>query len=118
MGRSQRHLRKIQGIDSAGEVDPGSPLAMPAFVGVPTITGTAKVGQTLTGVDPVVTSPLLPYVKTRNWRANGVNIASATGLTYVPVTGDIGKVITLQVTATNAAGTVNVTSAGTVAVIA
>jgi len=81
----------------------------------PTITGTAQVGQTLTSTTGTWDeSPVL----TRQWRAAGVNIAGATGATYVPVVGDIGKTITVQVTGTNVRGSAVATSAPTAAVIA
>jgi len=109
MGRSQRHLREIQGIDSAGEVDVGNPAAMPSFASTPAITGTATVGQTLTLAPPVVNSTT-PVVTTFQWKAGGVTIAGAVASTYVLVSGDAGKQITCEVTASNAAGTVTATS--------
>ena len=82
---------------------------------VPTITGTARVGQTLTGANGTWSgSPTL----TRRWFANGIAIDGATGATYVPVAADLGKTITLQVTGTNASGARTVSSAATAAVIA
>jgi hypothetical protein len=84
---------------------------------LPTITGTAKVAQVLTAVDGTWTGTPAP-TKTRQWFADGVAIAGATGATYTPVAGDIGKVVTVTVTGTNTAGTDDATSAGTAAVIA
>ena len=90
---------------------PGSPTNS----AVPTITGTARVGQTLTGANGTWGgSPIF----TRRWYANGIAIDGATGATYVPVAGDLGKTITLQVMGTNASGTRIVSSAATAAVIA
>lgn len=84
---------------------------------MPAITGTAQVGQTLTVSNGTWTSKTsITYA--RQWRAGGVNISGATGTTYVPVTGDVGKVITCVVTASNANGGTSVVTAPTAAVIA
>lgn len=64
----------------------------------PAITGTAQVGQTLTVTNGTWAGPARTF--TRQWLRNGAPIAAATGTTYVPVVGDIGAVITCQVTAT------------------
>lgn len=84
---------------------------------LPSITGTARVGETLTGDDGEWAGTPAPTL-TRQWFADGVEIDGATGGTYVPVAGDIGKEITLTVTATNPAGTVSATSEPTAAVVA
>lgn len=87
----------------------------PANSVAPAITGTSRVGQTLTSTTGTWSgSPTF----TRQWKANGIAISGATGATYVPVVGDVGKTITVTVTATNDAGNVSVTSAATAAVIA
>lgn len=84
---------------------------------VPAITGTAQVGQTLTRTTGTWTgSPAPTYVTA--WLANDVVIPSATGTTYVPVIGDIGKTIKVRVTATNTSGSAVQTSAATAAVVA
>lgn len=83
----------------------------------PAITGTAQVGQTLTVSNGTWTSKsAITYA--RQWRAAGVNIGGATGTTYVPVAGDVGKAITCVVTANNANGGTSVVTAATAAVIA
>lgn len=83
----------------------------------PAITGTAQVGQTLTASNGTWTGTPAPTY-TKQWYADGVAIAGATAGTYVPVAGDVGKVITAAVAAKNVAGTVTVVTAGTAAVIA
>lgn len=90
---------------------------IPSNTVAPSILGTAQVGQTLT-VSPGtwVARPSPTYA--RQWKANGTNIPGATGTTYVPVVGDIGKTITVTVTATNTQGSTPATSAPTAAVIA
>jgi hypothetical protein len=81
----------------------------------PSITGTAQVGQTLTASSTWTNSPTLA----RQWYADGAIISGATSTTYVPVSGDIGKKITVTVTASKTGfSTVTATSAPTVAVIA
>lgn len=91
--------------------------AAPVNTVMPAITGTAQVGQTLTVSNGTWTSKsAITYA--RQWRASGVNISGATGTTYVPVAGDVGKVITCVVTASNANGGTSVVTAGTAAVIA
>lgn len=104
--------RRVASYIGAGIVNGiGSPVNSAA----PAITGTARVGQTLTSTTGTWSgSPTYA----RQWLAAGVAISGATGATYVPVVGDIGKVITVRVTATNDKGSVSVTSAATAAVVA
>lgn len=94
-----------------------SPDVAPANTAVPTITGTAQVGETLTATNGTWSgSPAPTYA--RQWKADGTNISGATATTYVPTEDDVGKTITVTVTATNAAGSASATSAATAAVIA
>lgn len=90
--------------------------AVPTNSAVPTITGTARVGFTLTGALGTWAGGGLTY--SRQWRRGATNIAGATGATYVPVVADIGSAITLRVTATNNAGQLVATSTATANVIA
>lgn len=83
---------------------------------LPTITGTAQVGQTLTSTQGTFTGTGNTYA--RQWTANGVDIGGATANTYVPIVGQIGQVIRVRVTATNPNGSVSATSLPTAAVIA
>ena len=81
----------------------------------PAITGTAQVGQVLSGSTGTWTeSPSFA----RQWLADGVAIEAATAATYTPVVGDVGKIIALRVTATANGRTSAATSAPTAAVIA
>jgi hypothetical protein len=96
---------------------PCSASVAPANTAAPTITGTAQEGATLTAHDGTWTGNPTPTI-TRQWKKDGVAIAGATGTTYVPVTADIGAVITLTVTGTNVNSAVSATSAATAAVIA
>jgi len=85
-----------------------------ALTGTPTISGTVKVGETLTaGVAQLSDTTNITY----QWCAGGADITGATSATYVLTANEAGKTITVKVTATNAseyAGTV--TSAATAAV--
>jgi hypothetical protein len=82
----------------------------------PVITGTAQVGQTLTSTTGTWKGVGNTYA--RRWTADNVTIPGATAATYVPVIGDIGKVIRVVVSATNTSGTASATSSPTAAVIA
>lgn len=84
---------------------------------LPAITGAAQVGQTLTASTGSWANA--PTSFTYQWKGNGTNISGAIASSYVPVTGDIGKTVTVSVTATNAMGSSTpATSAATSAVIA
>jgi hypothetical protein len=67
---------------------------------VPKITGTAKVGYTLTAV-PGAWGPA-PVVLKYQWKANGVVITGATASTYKPSAAVIGKTISVTVTGSQA----------------
>lgn len=82
----------------------------PENVAPPSITGTAKVGETLTGDDGQWSGTPEP-VLTRQWNADGNPIEGATGSTYEIIEGDEGAEITITVTATNNAGSASETSA-------
>lgn len=110
-------LREFNMYVRAGQISPADVQFPPENTVLPSITGTARVGETLAGNDGVWTGTPAPTL-TRQWFADGAEIPGATGETYVPVEGDIGKTITLTVTATNPAGTVSATSEPTAAVTA
>lgn len=82
---------------------------------VPAIAGTPQVGQTLTAW-PGVWAPFGTF--TYQWKADGANIVGATGETYVPVAGDIGKAISVAVTCTNTGGAATAESEDTIDVVA
>lgn len=71
----------------------------PSFTVKPSITGTAQVGQTLTGASGTVRNGA---ASSRRWLRNGVAIAGATATTYVVQAADVGAKIIYEVTATNA----------------
>ena len=68
------------------------------FATLPSITGTAQVGKTLS-VAPAALTPSTATV-TYQWLRAGTAITNATKSTYTPVSADIGKAITLKVTYT------------------
>jgi hypothetical protein len=93
-------------------------VCVPRFTAQPAITGTAQVGQTLTGASGTIAGGA---VSARRWLRGGVAIVGATGATYVLQVADVGATITHEVTATgalNAVNTAKATSAATAAVIA
>jgi hypothetical protein len=94
-------------------VVPGTPAATPpagptAPTVKPTLSGTRKVGQTLTCSKGTVTGN--PTSFTYRWYRTGVQVAGANGSTYTLVTGDVGTIMTCQVTASNTAGSATGTS--------
>ncbi len=111
-----------------GTVTVDNPVAPPASAPVntvlPLLSGAAQVGQRLTGSDGTWTGAH-PITFTRKWRlcnaagTSCVDIAGATGASYVPVAGDVGKTLRLRVTGSNSAGgPVTADSLQTAAVVA
>ena len=68
--------------------------------GVPTISGTARVGQTLEAFTNGISDAdgLDDVAYSYQWLADNADIAGATGKTYTPVTADQGTTITVRVT--------------------
>ncbi|WP_170151993.1 carboxypeptidase regulatory-like domain-containing protein [Subtercola boreus] len=64
----------------------------------PTISGSARVGQTLTAKTGSW-SPV-PAAFMYQWMRGGVKISGATGKTYAPVVADVGQTLSVAVTAT------------------
>ena len=84
---------------------------------VPTITGTTKVGYTLTAV-PGTWGPA-PVTLQYQWKANGVVVIGATAATYKLTAAQAGKALTVTVTGTKAGyTTASKTSAPTAAIAA
>ena len=89
--------------------------------GVPTISGTAQVGETLTadttGIDD--SDGLVDVSYDYQWLADDPEIASATGNTYVLTSAELGKAVKVRVSFTDDAGNEeSLTSASTTAVAA
>ena len=86
--------------------------AVPSITGVPTIGGTAEVGQTLTATAASVTGNPTPS-RTWQWERSGAPISGATSSTYTLVAADDGDTITVVQAETNAIGSDNAESAAT-----
>ncbi len=89
---------------------------------LPTITGTARDGQTLTSAVGTWTgTPTITYA--RQWRrcnaagTSCVDIAGATGTTYVLAPADVAGTVRVRITATNAGGSVSADSNQTSTVV-
>jgi len=91
---------------TSAAIGPVTPGVMTAPV--PTITGVAQVGSTLTAVPGawVPSNAVLVY----DWFVGGVQVTDGSGGTYVPAVADIGKTVTVQVRGA-ATGYSSVTSA-------
>src|SRR5215211_4343642 len=95
--------------------------APPANTAVPTISGTAQDGQTLTAL-PGTWSGTPPISYTYQWRrcdpldAACADIAGATSSTYTLTAADVGWTTIVRVTASNAAGSASASSAETAVV--
>jgi hypothetical protein len=79
----------------------------------------AYVGETLTAVvgawlGVVGTGANISY----QWKKGGTPLSGKTSKTYVPVSGDTGGILTVDVTATNSIGSTTLTTAATAAVSA
>ena len=112
--------REDVGVRCTSETTPLVP-ANQAPVGLPTITGTARVGQTLTADTSEMSDPDGPEELefTYQWLAAGNSISNATAATYTIQATDLNKSLTVQVSFTDDGGAVEtLTSAGTSAVAA
>jgi hypothetical protein len=108
--KSSGSFYKDSGIDYT---TPIVSVVAPTNIVPPVITGSAAVGSTLTNVPGTWTGS--PTV-TRQWKADGVNISGATALTLLLLHAQASRVITVTETATNAVGSLSVTSLPTASV--
>jgi hypothetical protein len=94
----------------------------PVNTALPSVTGTAQQGQTLTATTGTWTGAA-PITYTRQWRrcntggSSCADISGATAATYALVAADVGSTLRVRVTATNAAGFAFVDSAATPVVV-
>lgn len=98
--------RKRSYANYAGFVaDAGGVPTKPANTVAPAITGTARVGETLTVTNGTWTGRPAPALS-RKWLADGAEIVGATGLTYVLTEAEAGAKIKVEVTGASVAGSV------------
>ena len=92
--------------------------SVPVISGVPTISGTAKVGEILTATAASVTGTPTP-TDTFQWQRSDdgstgwANVSGATSTTYTAVSADEGKFLRVVQTSTNEAGSDTANSAST-----
>lgn len=103
--------------NSSGNIKVSAQHFAPDNTAAPAITGTATVGSTLTTTNGTWTGTPTPTYA-RKWLANGVVIAGATATTYVLTSAEVGKVVTVEVTASNSMGSAVKLSNATAAVAA
>lgn len=103
-GRSQRHMKHVQGKAANGDTTNG-PFA-PRVNAKPTISGTATSGQTLTGTNATFLNEGPTRTIVRAWLRNGVAVAGQTGATYVLSGADVGATIKFRNTVTSNMGSV------------
>jgi len=87
------------------------------LTGTPTISGNTVYDQTLTcSTSGLSSSPTITNLGSFSyqWRRDGTNISGATSASYKLVQADIGKQMSVQVTAANCSGTVTSANTGTV----
>ncbi len=88
----------------------------PSNTSLPSISGTVGQGFTLTATTGSWNGSPTAYAY--QWNADGVAISGATASTYLLTSAELGKAITVTVTATNSTGSTAATSAATSAVAA
>ena len=109
----------------SGSLEVTVPLQNSGATGAPTISGTARVGETLTartsGISDVdgINGDTVAYQWTASDGATDTEISGATGFSYTLVEADVGKAIKVRVSFTDLAGNEeSLTSAATAAVAA
>jgi hypothetical protein len=98
------------------EAEAATPPAPTPTSELPVISGSPAVGSTLSATTGKFNGEELTY--TYQWLLEGVPISGAKAATYVPASPDIGKTLSVAVTATNPGGAVSETSVSTAAVTA
>lgn len=92
-----------------------APLAAPANTGLPTVSGSAVQGATLTATSGTWSGNPVPTLAGQ-WQRGSTPIAGATSTTYVVQAGDVGSTLRFSVTATNSEGSATANSANTATV--
>jgi CSLREA domain-containing protein len=85
---------------------------VPGFAGAVSVSGSARVGQTLSCATPAVISPDGPATSALAWLLDGAPIPGASAATYKVASADAGHTLSCRFTAADAAGSANSTSAG------
>ena len=123
-----RHVYRVKALNAAGlsewsnhvNVDPPEREANAPATGAPAITGTTRVGETLTAdTSGIADENGLDDVSfTYQWIAGGADIAAATGATYTLADTDEGKAIRVRVSFTDNAGNEETLTSGATATVA
>ena len=94
-------------------------ILVPGPQNAPTITGTARVGETLTASATGIadTDGLTNVTFTYQWLADDTDITDATGATYTPAAADAGKAIKVRVSFTDDAGNAETLTSGASAAV-
>jgi hypothetical protein len=111
-GRGARSIFNDPPAAVPGEI----PVAEPAIVTSPVITGSAVAGGTLSSTLGTASGNPAPNA-TRQWLADGVAISGATGAT-LDTTGRAGQSISLRVTWSNSIGSPAVATSNAIAIVA
>lgn len=92
-----------------GQLEPDVVYEAPENTAPPVLTGTPEVGEVLSVTNGDWSGEPAPTFA-RQWKADGDNISGATGMTHTLQPASEGKEITVEVTATNDAGSATETS--------
>lgn len=114
-GEMEGNMEFSATFSAAGPLTFTAEAGAPANAMLPSIAGIPQVGQTLTALEG---SWSAAAVFTYQWKVDGVNKGGATSKTYIPVVGDIGKPVTVAITASNTSGNASATSGETADVVA
>tara|TARA_R110002049_G_scaffold23545_10_gene83654 strand:- start:40956 stop:41300 length:345 start_codon:yes stop_codon:yes gene_type:complete len=112
MATKKVHHRSLAGFIGTN----GGLPSLPENTDLPTISGTATVGETLTGDEGTWTGRATPSLSYQ-WLRDGEPIGEATGLTYDLVAEDEAAEISFAVTGKNWSGSVVAISAATTGVV-
>lgn len=116
------HIIDDEGLYGSITLQPDIRTITPANILLPFIDGPLNLGQSpaFAKVGEVMAANVGQWVGSQGfayqWKKDSVIIGGATTKTYIPVTGDIGGVLTVAITARNGNGTTTATSGPTAAV--
>lgn len=113
------HIIDDEGLYGTITLQPDIRTVVPSNIFTPFIDGPLKLGlePAFAKVGEVMTANIGQWIASQGysyqWLADNVAISGATQKTYTPVVGDVGKTLTVTVTARNGNGTTAVTSGPT-----